>query len=123
MILRNRLIEAELVKQLALASVTSPHHHPPPSRIAAGKRNHARHPSSTDFCNTICHERTSRDHLVGKSEERRWHGEVERHGNFEFDETFEFDWLQNREIVYKKPQDFKSCQRSSPSRKDRKSTR
>jgi hypothetical protein len=36
MILRNRLVEAELIKQLSLALVAPPHHRPPPSRIAPG---------------------------------------------------------------------------------------
>src|SRR4030095_1090865 len=31
---------------------------PPPSRIAPGRRNHARRLSSTDFCNTICQKLT-----------------------------------------------------------------
>src|SRR5262249_27105263 len=35
MIVRNRLREVELVKQLALALTTPPHHHPPP-RLAPG---------------------------------------------------------------------------------------
>lgn len=61
MIVGNRLIEAELIKQLPLALVAPPHHVRPPSRIASGKRNHARRWPSTPFCNTIGTTRTSRD--------------------------------------------------------------
>src|SRR6185369_14047341 len=41
MIVRDRLVETELVKELPLTLVAPPHHRPSPSRIAPGKRNHA----------------------------------------------------------------------------------
>jgi hypothetical protein len=38
------------------------------------------------------------DHLVGKRQQRIWHGQTERLGGHEVDHQFEFGWLQNREV-------------------------
>jgi hypothetical protein len=57
-ILRNRLVEVELIEQVPLALTASTHHHPLPSPIALANRNHARHRPSTDFCNSICQTQT-----------------------------------------------------------------
>ena len=52
-IVRNRLVEVKLIEQVPLALTAPTHHHPLPSPIARGNKNHARHRPSTDFCNTI----------------------------------------------------------------------
>src|SRR5215831_19460505 len=49
MIVRHRLVEAERVKELPLTLVAPPHHRPPPSRIAPGRRNHSSTPAFNAF--------------------------------------------------------------------------
>ena len=39
------------------------------------------------------------DHLVGGSEQRRWHGKAERFGRFEVYHQLEFRRLLNRQIA------------------------
>src|SRR4030095_7453797 len=61
MILGNRFVEAELVKQLSLILIAPPHHRPPPSSTAPGHGITVQQLTSTDFCNTICQKRPFSD--------------------------------------------------------------
>jgi hypothetical protein len=58
MIIRNRLIEAELIEQKTLLVVPASHHCSPPTQNVVRRRNHCSPKPSNHFCNKICHERT-----------------------------------------------------------------
>jgi hypothetical protein len=58
MIGRDNLIQTEFVKKTLLAPCLPPHHQPVSAAAASTKRNHCSIQISTDFCNTICQDRT-----------------------------------------------------------------
>src|SRR5450759_2148934 len=60
MIIRNRLIEAELVEQMTLVVVLASHHRPPPTQNVVRRRNHCSPKPSNHFCNKIGTKRTRR---------------------------------------------------------------
>ena len=60
MIIRNRIIEAELVKQMTLIAVLKSHHRPPPTPNVVRRRNHRSPKPSNHFCNKIGTNQKSR---------------------------------------------------------------
>src|SRR5450755_3286756 len=58
MIIRNRLIEAEFIKQRTLIVVLTSHHRPSPTKYVVRRRNHCSPKPSNHFCNKICQKRT-----------------------------------------------------------------
>ena len=57
MIIRNRLIETELVEQRSLIVVQTSHHRPSPTQNVVRRRNHCSQNPSNRFCNKICQKR------------------------------------------------------------------
>src|SRR3974390_1270823 len=53
MIIRNRLIETELVEQMTLLVVLASHHCSPPTQNVVTRRNHRSPKPSNHFCNKI----------------------------------------------------------------------
>jgi hypothetical protein len=54
-----------------------------------------------DFCNTICHERTSTtliNHLVSTRQQHRRHGDAECPGRLQVDDELEFGRLHDRQV-------------------------
>src|SRR6266404_8438087 len=58
-IVRHHLFKAERIKQLSLTLLQPTHHGPFPPLTASTSGNHCSRKPSTDFCNKICHNRTS----------------------------------------------------------------
>src|ERR1700740_2562558 len=56
----NRVAEMKLVEQLTLVTLQTAHHGSTSPRFASTQRNHASWPLSTDFCNKIGQNATSR---------------------------------------------------------------
>jgi hypothetical protein len=68
---RHRIIKPKRIEKLFLLVVEPPHHAPLPSRIAPPQRNHRPQPSSTDFCNKICHKRICRLNASASSSDKK----------------------------------------------------
>src|SRR6478736_740161 len=63
-IVRHHLFKAERIKQLSLVLLQPTHHGPFPPLTASTSGNHCSRKPSTDFCNKICQNQTSRCELI-----------------------------------------------------------